>query len=60
MVIRPLLHLPTYGHDHVIYIGNLGGGEFLSHENTPEGTQRPTKVHFFPYKQESQRNGDHE
>ncbi len=58
-VIKPWLNLPTGRHGHVIYIGNLGG-VFFSHENTPEGSTETHKSSFFPYKQVSGRNCDHE
>ncbi len=35
-------------------------GEFLSHENTLEGCTETHKSSFFPYRQVSGRNGDHE
>ncbi len=39
--------------------GNMRG--VFSQESTPgRATQRPTKVLFFPYKQVSGRNGDHD
>ncbi len=38
----------------------LGGGEGDSEENTPEGRTETHKSSFFPYKQISGRNGDHE
>ncbi len=58
MVIRPRLNLPTGGHGCVICMGNLG--EVFSHENTPEGRTETHKSSFFPYKQVSVRNDDHE
>ncbi len=42
----------------MICIGNLGG--VFSQENTPEGSTETYKCSFFPYKQVSGRNGDHE
>ncbi len=39
-------------------MGNLGG--VFSQENTPEGCTETHKSRFFPYKQVSGRNGDHE
>ncbi len=36
------------------------GGSFLSPENTPEGCTGTHKSSFFPYKQLSGRNSDHE
>ncbi len=39
-------------------MGNLG--EFFSHENTPERHTETHKSSYFPYKQVSGRNGDHE
>ncbi len=58
MVIKPWLNLPTGDHGHMICIGNLGG-VFLV-KILQKATQRPTKVNFFPYKQVSGRNGEHE
>ncbi len=57
-VIRPWLKLPTGGHGQVICMGNLRG--VFSQENTPEGHTETHKSDFFPYKQVSRRNGDHE
>ncbi len=34
--------------------------EVFSHENTPKGRTGTNKSSFFSYKQESERNGDHE
>ncbi len=48
----------TGGHGHVICIGDLRG--VFSQENTPEGHTETHKSSFFPYKQVSGRNGDHE
>ncbi len=56
--MNPLQNLPTGGQGHVICMGNLGG-VFLQ-ENTPEGLTETHKSSFFPYKQVSGRNGDHE
>ncbi len=53
-----LLYLPTGGHGHVICMGNLG--RVFSQENTPEGHTATHKCLFFPYKQVSGRNDDHE
>ncbi len=50
--------LLTGGHGHLICMGNLGG--FFSHENTPECSTETYKSSFFPYKQVSGKNGDHE
>ncbi len=58
MVIRPWLNLPTGGHGHVIWMDNLG--RVFSHENTPEVCTETHKSSFFPYKQVSGRNRDHE
>ncbi len=58
MVIRPWLKLPTGGHGHVICMGNLGG--VFSQENTPEDHTDTHKSSFFPYKQVTGGNGDHE
>ncbi len=55
---QPWLSQPTGGHGHVIYMGKLVG--VFSHENTPEGHTETHKCNLFPYKQVSQRNGDHE
>ncbi len=57
-VIRPWLNLPTGGHGHVMYMGDMGES-FLT-KILQKATQIPTKVQFFPYKQVSGRNGDHE
>ncbi len=46
------------GHGHLICMSNLGG--VLSQENTPEGHTETHKSSFFPHKQVSGRNGDHE
>ncbi len=48
----------TGGHGHMICMGNLGG--VFSQEYTLEGHTEIHKSLFFPYKQVSGRNGDHE
>ncbi len=48
----------TGGHGHVICMGNLGG--VFSQENTPEVHTETHKSSFFPFKQVSDRNGDHD
>ncbi len=58
MVIRLWLKLPTGGHGHMIYMGNLKG--VLSQENTPEVCIETPKSSFCPYKQLNGRNGNHE
>ncbi len=58
MVIRPWQNLPTNDHGHVICMGNLE--VVFSQENTPEGRKETHKSSFFPYKQVSGRNSDHE
>ncbi len=58
MVIRTCQNLPTGGHGHVICMGNLGG--VFSQENTPEYHTETHKSSYFPYKQVSGENGDHE
>ncbi len=55
---KPWVKLPTGGHGYMICMVNLGGVFF--HENTPEGRTETHKSSFFPYKQVSGRNGDHE
>ncbi len=50
--------MPTGGHGHVVCMGNLGG--IFSQENTPEARTGTHKGSFFPYKQVSRRNGEHE
>ncbi len=50
--------MPTGGHGHVNCMGNLGGA--FSKVNTPEVHIETHKSSFFPYKQISWRNGDHE
>ncbi len=42
----------------VMWLGNWAG--VFSCENTPEGCTETHKISFFPYKQVSGRNGDHE
>ncbi len=42
---------------HVVCMGNLRGA--FSQENTPEVHTETHKSSFFPYKQVSGRNGDH-
>ncbi len=58
MVIRQCLKLLNGGHGHMICMGNLG--EIFSQENAREGRTETHKSSFFPYKQVSGRNGDHE
>ncbi len=58
MVIRPWQKLPIGSHGHMICMGNLGG--VFSQENTPDVRTETYKSSFFPYKQISGRNGDHE
>ncbi len=58
MVMRPWQNLPTGGHGYVVCMGNLSG--IFSQENTPEGHRDTHKISFCPYKQVSERNGDHE
>ncbi len=58
MIIRPWQNLPTGGHGHVTCMSNLKG--IFSQECTPEGCTETHKSSFFPYKQVSGRNGDHE
>ncbi len=48
----------TGGHGHLICMGNLRGVIFQ--ENTPEGRTDTHKSSFFPYRQVSGRNCDHE
>ncbi len=48
----------TGGHAHVTCMDYLRGA--CSKENTPEGLKKPNKSSFFPYKQVSGRNGEHE
>ncbi len=48
----------TSSHGHMICIGNLGG--VFSQENTPECHTDTHKNIFFPYKQVSERNSNHE
>ncbi len=50
---RPWLKLPTGGHVMWFYMGNLGGGVFSRIE---KAVAKP----FFPNKEVSGRNGDHE
>ncbi len=45
-------------HGHVICMGNLGG--VFSCENTPEDCTETHKSKYFPYKQVSGKNSDHE
>ncbi len=49
---------PTGGHGHVIRIANLE--EVFSQAHTQERQTETHKSYFFPYKQVSGRNGDHE
>ncbi len=55
---QPWQKLPTGGHGYVICMDNLGG--VFSHVNTPIGHTETHRRSFFPYKQVSGRNGDHE
>ncbi len=57
-VIRPWPKLTTGGHGHMICMANLRRS--FSQENTPEGHTETHKSSFFPYKQVSGRDGDHE
>ncbi len=52
---RLWVNLPTGGHG---YVSCMGGGVLT--KIIQKVTQRPTKVHFFPYKQISSINGDHQ
>ncbi len=49
---------PTGGHGHISCMDNLEG--VFSQANTQERQTETHKSYFFPYKQVSGRNGDHE
>ncbi len=50
--------MPTGSHGHDVLHGNLRG--VFTQENTLEGRIEIHQSSFFPYKQVSRRNGDHE